>query len=141
MEPMPELLTACAGCGCAMSPNAVLYDAAARPVCDACFHKADLIATDRRAADNIRKAGFLCLAGGVASLFSPLAMGFHVVTIVLTLTSGVFALQSIARGGGNERFTRHLTKLQQQLVWGCTIAGIVLMALSLMGVNFARLLL
>lgn len=137
---MPELLTACTGCGCAMSPNAVLYDAQARPVCDACFQKADLVATDRRAADNIRKAGYLSLAGGVASLFAPLAMGFHVVTIVLTLTSGVYAIQSIARGGGNERFTKHLTPMQQQIVWITTIGGFVLVALSLMGVHFARLL-
>jgi hypothetical protein len=136
---MPELLKACAGCGRAMNPNAVLYDAEARAICDACFHQADLLATDRRAADNIRKAGYLSLAGGVASLIAPIAMGFVVVCVVLTLTSGVYAVQSLARG--NERFTRYLTPLQRQLVWAGTIGGISLMTLSLMGVNLATVLL
>jgi hypothetical protein len=134
---MPELLKACAGCGRAMSPQGVLYDAQARPVCNACFNKADLIATDRRAADNIRKAGYLCLASGVGSLFAPLAIGFLVACVIATLTTGVYVLQSLARG--NERFTKHLTPLQQRIVWVCTISGIVLSGLSVMGVNFARL--
>jgi hypothetical protein len=135
---MPELLTACAGCGCAMSPNAVLYNAAAQPLCQSCFNKADLIATDRRAADNIRKAGYLCIGAGVTSLIAPIAMGFLIVCVVLALTSGVYALQSLARG--NERFTAHLTPLQRQVVLACTIGGIALVAFSLMGVNVNLLL-
>jgi hypothetical protein len=136
---MPELLTACAGCGRAMNPNAVLYDAHARAVCNTCFDRADLAATDGRAAGNIRKAGYLSLAGGLASMVAPIAMGFLVVCAVLTLTSGVYALQSLARG--NERFTRLLTPVQRQVTWVCAIAGIALLALSLMGVNLAVVLL
>jgi hypothetical protein len=135
---MAEILTACTGCGRAMTPGTVLYDAEARPICDACFQKADLIATDRRAADNIRKAGYVCLAAGIASLFAPVAIGFQIACVVVTLTSGVYALQSLARG--NERFTKHLTPVQQRVVWVCTIGGIALSALSIMGVNIARLL-
>jgi hypothetical protein len=135
---MAEILTACTGCGRAMSPSSVLYDTEARPICDACFQKADLLATDRRAADNIRRAGYVCFAAGVGSLFAPIAIGFLVACVVIVLTSGVYTLQSLARG--NERFTKHLSKLQQQVVWVCTIGGIGLMALSLMGVNFARLI-
>src|SRR6185436_15385063 len=63
---MPELLTACAGCGRAMNPGAVLYDTQGRAVCQTCFDKLDLVATDHRAAANIRRAGYVSLAGGVA---------------------------------------------------------------------------
>ena len=136
---MPELLTACAGCGRAMNPNAVLYDSEARPVCDACYAKADLLATDRRAADNIRKAGYATLAGGILALFAPLGgMNFLIVALIATIGPGVYALQSFARG--NERFTRHITPAQQRVVWGCTITGLCLAALSFMGVNFATLI-
>jgi hypothetical protein len=136
---MPELLTACAGCGRAMAPNAVLYDAGARPVCDACFQQADLLATDRRAADNIRKAGYACLSSGVVALFAPIAhIGFLVACVIVAATSGAFAIQSLARG--NERFTQHLTPMQQRIVWVCTIAGLNLAALSALGANFASLL-
>jgi len=123
-----------------MSPSSVLYDREAMPVCDACYGKADLLDTDRRAAANIRKAGLACLGAGVVALFAPLAhMGFLVACVIVALTSGVFALQSLARG--NERFTKHLTPVQRQVVWVGTIAGLALSAISMMGGNFARLLL
>lgn len=136
---MPELLKACAGCGRAMNPNAVLYDADARPVCDACHAKADLLATDRRAADNIRKAGWACLGAGVGALFAPIG---HVVFLVACLlvagTSGVFVLRSLARD--NERFTKHLTPGQRQLVWIVTITGLALGGFAAIGLNFALLI-
>ena len=136
---MPELLKACAGCGRAMAPNAVLYDADARPVCDACYHQADLIATDRRAADNIRKSSYGCIAAGIAALFAPIAhVGFLVACVVVAISSGVFALQSLTRG--NERFTRHLTPMQQRISWVCTIAGMSLAVLAGLGANFATVL-
>jgi len=116
-----------------MNPGAALYDTQGRAVCQTCFDKLDLVATDHRAAANIRRAGYVSLAGGVASLFAPIAMGFSIVCAILTLTSGVYAIQSLARG--NERFTALLTPLQRQLVWACTIGGIALMTLSFMGVN------
>jgi hypothetical protein len=134
---MPELLKACDLCGRAMNPNAVLYDAEARAICEPCFQMSDLVATDRRAADNIRKAGYLCAATGVACLFAPFALGFLTVCVIIALTSGIFAIQSLARG--NERFTRHLTAAQQRVVWGCTIGGLLLAALSVMGLNLTRL--
>ena len=137
---MPELLKACAGCGRAMNPGGVLYDAEARAVCDACYQQADLLATDRRAADNIRKAGYGCLVAGVVALFAPIAhVGFLVACVLVAASSGVYALQSLARG--NERFTRHLSPWQRRLAGACTVAGLALTALSLMGANFARLLL
>jgi hypothetical protein len=137
---MPELLKACAGCGRAMNPHAVLYDAEARPICDDCHARADLLATDRRAADNIRKAGYACLAAGVVALIAPIAHGgFLVACVVVAASSGVFALQSLARG--NERFTGLLTPVQRRIAWACTIIGLDLAALSLLGVNLARLLL
>ena len=136
---MAQLLMACSGCGVAMSPKTVLYNRDAMPVCDACYGKADLLDTDRRAAANIRKAGFACLAAGVVALFAPMAhIGFLVACVVLALTSGVFALQSLARG--NERFTKHLTPLQRQIAWASSVAGLALSAISVMGGNFARLL-
>jgi len=136
---MPELLKACAGCGRAMNPNAVLYDADARPICDDCYARADLLATDRRAADNIRKAGYGCLAAGGAALFAPiLHIGFLVACVVAAATSGVFVLQSLGRG--NERFTKHLSLMQRRIILACTIAGLNLTALSALGANFARLL-
>jgi hypothetical protein len=136
---MAEILTACAGCGRAMNPGAVLYDADARPVCEACFQQADLVATDRRAADNIRKAGYACLAGGIGALFAPIAhIGFLVACVIVVVSSAVFALQSLARG--NERFTKHLTPVQRRITWVCTIAGLNLAGLSVLGANFARVL-
>lgn len=135
---MSEILTACVGCGRAMAPNAVLYDREARPICDDCYHQADLLATDRRAADNIRKAGYVCLAGGVVGLIAPIAhFGFFAACVIVVLTSGVYALQSLARG--NERFTKHLTPMQQQLAWVFTIGGISMVGLSLLGVNLSLL--
>jgi Flp pilus assembly protein TadB len=122
-----------------MNPGAVLYDAEARPVCDACSQRADLLATDRRAADNIRKAGYGCLAAGMFALVAPIAhVGLLVACVILAATSGVYVLQSLARG--NERFTRHLTPWQRQLAWACTIVGLALTALSVLGANFAHVL-
>lgn len=122
-----------------MSPSTVLYNREAMPVCDACAGKEDLLDTDKRAAGNIWKAGFVTLGAGLVALVAPLApFGFLIACVVVALSSGVYALQSLARG--NERFTKHLTQAQQQIVWVCTIGGIALSALSLMGVNAARLL-
>ncbi len=136
---MAEILKACASCGRAMNPNAVLYDAQARAICEACFQMVDLVATDRRAADNIRKAGYACLSFGIAALFAPIMhFGLLIACVVVVGSSAIFTMQSLARG--NERFTRHLSPVQRQVVWGCSIAGLGLTALSLMGANFASLL-
>src|SRR4051812_15377303 len=88
------------------SPSDVLYSADAQIVCSTCYAKADIVETDKRAANNIRNAGWTCLFAGVVSWFAPLAgmiaLGF---AIAIALTSGIFAMQSMARG--NERFTKH----------------------------------
>ena len=120
-----------------MAPANVLYTSDAKPVCFSCNSKLDLVDTDKRAADNIRKAGYTCLAAGVIGLVAPIAhFGFLIACIVVALTSGIFAIQSLARG--NERFTKWISKTQRDVLWVVTIIGIALCALSLMGMNFAR---
>jgi choline-glycine betaine transporter len=123
-----------------MSPSTVLYNREAMPVCDACYRKADLLDTDRRAADNIKKAAYVCLGAGLVTLIAPMAyFGFHIAAVVIALTSGLYTLQSLARG--NERFTKHLTPVQQQIVWGVTVGGMALAVLSLMGLNLEKMFL
>jgi choline-glycine betaine transporter len=73
------------------------------------------------------------------ALVAPIAhVGLLVACVILAATSGVYVLQSLARG--NERFTRHLTPWQRQLAWACTIVGLALTALSVLGANFAHVL-
>ena len=121
-----------------MNPVSVLYDREGRPICDPCHNRQDLIETDRRAANNIRKAGFATLAAGVLGLIAPIAHGGLLLACAIAgLASGVFTLQSLARG--NERFSNLLSPVQRKLALVCALLGILLLALSMMGANFGRL--
>jgi hypothetical protein len=130
--------TACSGCGAAIEQANVLYTADARIVCAKCYANEDIIATDKRAAQNIVKAAIGCAVFGVVSFFSPLS-GFLAVVIgciVATFVSGIYAIQSLARG--NERFTKHLTSGDRILIWFCSIFGFLiagLMGLAILGVS------
>lgn len=129
-------MNSCSSCGRPLpSQSDILYTADARIVCSGCYAKADIVETDKRAANNIRNAAWTSLLAGVLSWFAPLAgmiaLGF---AIAIALTSGVFAMQSMARG--NERFTKHLTNVQTSLVWVTSVIGVALaglMALAWLG--------
>jgi uncharacterized membrane protein len=130
--------TTCSQCGVTLQPADVLYTADARVVCQKCYALGDIVETDKRAAHNIRNAAIACAVLGVLSFFSPLS-GFMVVVIgcvVATFVSGIYAIQSLARG--NERFTRHLTGGDRILIWFCCIFGFLiagLMGLAVLGVS------
>lgn len=114
---------ACNNCGTALAEANVLYTTDARIVCAKCYALADIVETDKRAANNIRNAAWACAGGGVISFFSPLSTMLIVVVgcVAMTMVSGIYALQSLARG--NERFTKHLTAGDRTMIWICSIFG------------------
>lgn len=119
-------MATCSGCGIEVADANILYTGDARIVCAKCYAQEDIIATDKRAAHNIRNAAVAAAGGGIASFFSPLS-GMMIVVIacvVATFVSGIYALQSLSRG--NERFTKHLTSGDRMLIWVCCIFGFVL---------------
>jgi hypothetical protein len=127
---MTAILTACRGCGRAQDPRKVLYDAQGEPTCDACARQVDLLETDRRAAGNIRRAGYTAGATGAASLVAPM-LGMLAACVVVAWASGLFALVSLDRS--NERFARHLTRAQRAAVWVLAIGGMVAAAAAALG--------
>lgn len=118
--------TACSGCGVELAPQNVLYTTEALVVCAKCYAAADIVATDKRAANNIRNAAMGSLIGGVLAFFAPLS-GMMIVVIamvVFTIVSGIYAIQSLARG--NERFTKHLSPATRVFIWIGSIVGIAI---------------
>jgi len=119
-----------------LAPQNVLYTTEAKVVCAKCYAKEDILATDKRAANNIRNAAVGSALGGVMSFFSPLS-GMMIVVIamvVFTIISGIYAIQSLARG--NERFTKHLSSGTRVMIWVGSIFGIAVagfMGLAVLG--------
>jgi len=113
----------CAGCATPIDPASALYTADAKMVCARCYAANDILETDKRAAHNIRNAAIGCAVGGLFSFFSPLSglMIVVVAVIVATISSGIYAINSLANG--QERFTRHLTQGDRVLIWFCSIFG------------------
>jgi hypothetical protein len=112
----------------------VLYTADAKPTCAMCAAKADLLETDKRAANNIVKAGWGAVGTGTLAFFGPFAM-LGIITyffVASALISAIFAIQGLARG--NERFTQHLSGSQRTTVWVCSIVGICLAAVTVLGI-------
>ena len=125
---------ACSGCGKQISGSAILYTEDARVVCADCQAKADIVATDKRAAGNIVKAGWSSVGTGVIALGASAAM-LGIITwllVAMTMVPAIFAMSSLA--SGNERFTTHLSAGQRTTAWLCAVIGIALAALALMGV-------
>jgi len=125
----------CNSCGVSLAPRDVLYTSEAKVSCADCYNKADLVDTDKRAARNIVKAAWASVGAGVISMCGPLAMlglftYFFIATAVL---SAAFALQSIARGGDNDRFTKYLSSGQRVTVWVCSGIGLLLAGLAATG--------
>lgn len=119
----------CSGCGAMLAQSDVLYTSEARIVCAACFGKADIVETDKRAANNIRNAAVASLVAGLLSFFMPLVVGLviEIMFLVIAFSSGLYALRSLMPG--NERFTKHLTVGQRALIWICAGGGIGLASL------------
>jgi len=124
----------CSGCGKSLAASDVLYTSDAKPICAACNAKADLLETDKRAANNIVKAAWGAVGTGALAFFGPFAM-LGVITyffVAGALVSAIFAIQGLARG--NERFTQHLTSGQRSTVWVCSVVGIILAGITVIGV-------
>ena len=126
--------TTCSGCGKGLAQAEILYTADARPVCAACSAQADLLETDKRAAGNIVKAGWAALGAGALAFVGPIAL-LGIITYFFVASSvigAVFAIQGLARG--NERFTQHLSEGQRVMGHVCAVGGMILSALTLLGV-------
>jgi cytochrome bd-type quinol oxidase subunit 2 len=76
------LTTACGSCGKLMRSDAVLYTAAAVPVCTVCYARADIAATQERAA----RAG--SSAGRVGVVASIIPLLFHVTSTSAVTVNG-----------------------------------------------------
>jgi hypothetical protein len=120
---------ACNGCGTMIDPANALYTTDAKMVCARCYAAADILETDKRAANNIRNAAIGCVVGGICAFFSPLSgfMAVVIAVVIATFVSGIYALQSLA--GGQERFTKHLTSGDRVLIWFCSIFGMAVAGL------------
>lgn len=124
---------ACSGCGKPISGSEILYTEDARVVCAACEGKADIVATDKRAAGNIVKAAWSSVGSGLVALGASAAM-LGIITwllVAMAFVPAIFAMSSLA--SGNERFTQHLSPGQRTGAWVCAVVGIALAALALMG--------
>jgi hypothetical protein len=115
----------CSMCGTPVAPQNILYTQDARVVCARCYAQADIVETDKRAANNIRNAAIGCAIGGIFTFFSPLS-GMVIIVLVaaaLTIMSGVFAVMGVT--SNQTRFTRHLTSGDRVLIWFCSIFGML----------------
>ena len=120
-----------------LAQSDVLYTADARIVCPACFGKADIVETDKRAANNILNAAAASLVAGLLSIVMPVFVGLiiEILFLVIAFSSGFYALRSLMPG--NERFSRHLTLGKRIGIWICAGIGIGsagLVTLALLGV-------
>jgi hypothetical protein len=113
----------------------VLYDTEGNQVCANCNAAADLLATDKRAAGNIVKAGWGALGSGVLAFVGPfMLIGLITYFFVAgALVSGAYVFNSMMRG--NERFTVHLTAAHRATAWATACIGIALAALTVFGVS------
>lgn len=126
--------TTCSGCGIALAPAEILYTPDAKVVCAGCNSQADLVDTDKRAAANIVRAGWVAVGAGILSCFGQIAlMGILAYFIVATsVISAGYALNSL--GPSNERFSKHLTASQKTVVKITAVAGIVFSMLTVGGI-------
>ncbi|MGE0549853.1 MAG: hypothetical protein AB7O24_24020 [Kofleriaceae bacterium] len=113
----------CSVCGVQLAMKDVLYNEHARVLCPMCFAKADIAATDQRAAAYIKTTALSSLtAAGVAWLINP----FFVFSL-LAVSSAVYAIKSMLPG--NERFSNLLSSGDRTLVWIGAIGGLALTGL------------
>jgi hypothetical protein len=109
-----------------MATRDVLYTTDAKMVCPACYAKADIVETDKRAGNNIKSAAWGALGASILSLFfNP----FYFFTISSAI-SAFYALGSLSRKE-DERFTKHIAK-ERGLVMAAAIAALVINALALL---------
>ncbi len=126
----------CSGCGVALGGSDVLYTTDGKPVCLSCSANADLLATDKRAAGNIVKAGWGAVGSSLLAAVGQIAlMGFMAYFFVAgAIISAAYALKSLAPG--NERFSKHLSSGQRSTVQICAIAALIISSLTLLGLPF-----
>lgn len=121
------MATTCSGCGVSLNEADVLYTPDAKIVCGTCNANADILATEKRAGNNIKSAGFGAL--GMAALtfiFNP----FFLFT-VLSTASAVYVLKSLS-DQGDERFTKHI-KNDKALIYACCGLAILINVVVVIG--------
>lgn len=126
--------TICSGCGVKLAAQTALYSAEGEPVCAVCAGKADLVATDQRAAANIVKAGWGAVGASLLGFFGQIAL-LGIISYLFVATaviSGVFALNSLS--ASNEHFAKYLTSSQRSTTKLCAIVGFIIAALTVAGV-------
>ena len=122
----------CGSCGTPVASANVLYTAEALAVCARCFANDDLLATDKRAARNIRSASIMALVAGVIAIFAPLGGSIAVgASCLVAFSSAIFAVQSMTPR--NLRFTKHLTGGDKTMIWIFSILGMALAAFTALG--------
>jgi len=128
-------MEACSVCGTSLAPAETLYTTDAKVVCSGCNAQADLVDTDKRAARNIVRAAWSAFGLGAASMFGPFAyIGWLTYLIVaMAWISAGFAVQSLARGGDNDRFTKYLSATQRTMVWVLSALGFGLGVFTALG--------
>ncbi|HEX4417368.1 MAG TPA: hypothetical protein VH165_05685 [Kofleriaceae bacterium] len=124
----------CSGCGVALAQADILYTTDAQIVCAACSAKADLVETDKRAANTIRSTGFASFGFAIASfVFNPFLL-----CTILSVVSAFYALGSFWNPN-DQRYTKHISRGAR--FWVMTAAAVallldVLVALQLLRVMF-----
>jgi hypothetical protein len=128
------MMTACSGCAVLLAQHDVLYSTDGEPQCAACHAKADLVATDVRAAGNIVKAGWGAIGASLLGFFGQIALIgiISYLFVAAAVISGVFALNSLS--SSNEHFTKHLTSSQRSMTRLCAIIAFIIAALTITGV-------
>jgi hypothetical protein len=112
-------------CGTQLKSSDVLYTSEGNMVCTACSGKSSMLDDEKRAAGNIQKAAWSCLASALFGwLFNPMF-----VMNILTILGGIYAIQSMMRG--NERFTKYLSSGARTQIWVCSIAGLAITGIQL----------
>jgi uncharacterized protein YqgC (DUF456 family) len=117
-----------------LAQHDILYSTDGEPQCAACHAKADLVATDVRAAGNIVKAGWGAIGASLLGCFGQIALlgiisYFFVATAVI---SSVYALNSLS--SSNEHFAKHLTDSQRSTTRLLAIVALVIAGLTIVGV-------
>jgi hypothetical protein len=121
--PAPQPTANCAFCGKPLAMGEINYTPDARPACNLCNGRVDVVVADMRVGGNIKSSAIVAIVfAAIQFVFNP----FLVCTIA-SLVPALYALRSVSRSG-DERFTQHIAR-DRGWIMALAIISLVLDAL------------
>jgi hypothetical protein len=131
---MATTMTVCGSCSAHIAGTDFLYNPQGLPMCAGCADKTDLANTDRRAANNIVRAGWAALGASLLAFAAGMMLLGIIADVIAasSIVSAVFCLVSFS--GNSDRFSKLLTAGQRTTAFACSIVGLLFSALTVFGV-------